>query len=139
MPRRILQGTVVSDKGDKTVIVSVERRVMHPIYKKFIRRSKRYAAHDPLNAQKVGDVVQIRECKPISRTKTWEVFTAEPAAVSGGEGGGVTGTIVSGVAAAASGVSSAASSVVAGLSAVVSAGVAAVTGSGSDSSPKTGA
>ena len=69
MPRRILQGTVVSDKGDKTVIVSVERRVMHPLYKKFIRRSKRYAAHDEANRHKVGDVVRIVECRPLSRTK----------------------------------------------------------------------
>ena len=74
MPRRILQGTVVSDKGDKTVIVSVERRVMHPIYKKFIRRSKKYAAHDADNRFKVGDVVRIAECRPISRTKRFEVL-----------------------------------------------------------------
>ena len=74
MPRRILQGTVVSDKGDKTVIVSVERRVMHPLYKKFIRRSKRYAAHDPENRHKVGDVVRIVECRPISRSKRFEVI-----------------------------------------------------------------
>lgn len=76
MPRRILQGTVVSDKGDKTVIVSVERRVMHPLYKKFIRRSKRYAAHDPENRYKVGDVVRIIECRPISRTKRFEVMAS---------------------------------------------------------------
>ena len=57
MPRRVLQGTVVSDKANKTVIVSVERRIMHPIYKKFIRRSKHYAAHDEANACKTGDVV----------------------------------------------------------------------------------
>ena len=74
MPKRILQGTVVSDKGDKTVIVSVERRVMHPIYKKFIRRSKKYAAHDENNSSKVGDVVRIRECAPISKTKRWELI-----------------------------------------------------------------
>jgi small subunit ribosomal protein S17 len=80
MPKRILQGTVVSDKGDKTVIVSVERRVMHPIYKKFIRRTKRYAAHDEGNQFKVGDVVRIAECRPISRTKRFEVLldTAQP-------------------------------------------------------------
>jgi len=66
MPRRVLQGTVVSDKNEKTIIVSVERRVMHPVYKKFIRRSKRYAAHDEGNAHKIGDVVFIRECRPIS-------------------------------------------------------------------------
>jgi small subunit ribosomal protein S17 len=74
MPKRILQGTVVSDKGDKTVIVKVERRVMHPLYKKFIRRSKRYAAHDAQNRFKVGDVVRIQECRPLSRTKHFEVL-----------------------------------------------------------------
>jgi len=84
MPKRILQGTVVSDKGDKTVIVSVERRVMHPIYKKFIRRSKRYAAHDAANQHKVGDVVRIAECRPISRTKRFEVL-AEAAQPVGAE------------------------------------------------------
>jgi small subunit ribosomal protein S17 len=84
MPRRILQGTVVSDKGDKTVIVSVERRVMHPIYKKFIRRSKRYAAHDEQNQFKVGDVVRIAECRPLSRTKRFEVMV-EPTPSSGAE------------------------------------------------------
>jgi small subunit ribosomal protein S17 len=73
MPRRVLEGIVVSDKGDKTVVVTVERRVMHPIYKKFIKKSKRYMAHDETNRFKVGDVVQIRECRPISRRKTWEV------------------------------------------------------------------
>lgn len=74
MPRRILQGVVVSDKMDKTVVVKVERRVMHPIYKKFIRRSKKYAAHDELNQFKAGDVVRIRECAPLSKTKSWEVL-----------------------------------------------------------------
>ena len=59
---------------DKTVVVKVERRVMHPIYKKFIRRSKKYAAHDEQNQFKVGDVVRIRECVPVSKTKTWEVL-----------------------------------------------------------------
>ncbi len=73
MPRRVLEGTVVSDKGDKTVVVNVERRVMHPIYKKFIKRSKRYMAHDEENKFKIGDVVRIQECRPISRRKTWEV------------------------------------------------------------------
>lgn len=82
MPRRVLQGTVVSDKNDKTVIVSVERRVMHPVYKKFIRRSKRYAAHDEGNVHKVGDTVFIRECRPISKSKRWEVVS-EDAAASG--------------------------------------------------------
>jgi small subunit ribosomal protein S17 len=76
----VLQGTVVSDKTDKTVIVSVERRVMHPVYKKFIRRSKRYAAHDEANVHKIGDTVYIRECRPISKTKRWEVVSSDIAA-----------------------------------------------------------
>jgi small subunit ribosomal protein S17 len=80
MPRRVLQGTVVSDKNDKTIIVSVERRVMHPVYKKFIRRSKRYAAHDEGNVHKVGDTVFIRECAPISKRKRWEVVSEDAAA-----------------------------------------------------------
>jgi small subunit ribosomal protein S17 len=71
MPRRVLQGTVVSDKGDKTITVLVERRVMHPIYKKYIRKSKKYAAHDELNASKIGDTVSIIECAPISKRKRW--------------------------------------------------------------------
>lgn len=75
MPKRILQGVVVSDKMDKTIVVKVERRVMHPIYKKFIRRSKKYAAHDEQNQFKTGDVVRIRECRPLSKSKTWEVLT----------------------------------------------------------------
>jgi small subunit ribosomal protein S17 len=74
MPRRILQGVVVSDKGEKTVVVLVERRVMHPIYKKFIKRSKKYMAHDDANAAKTGDKVRIRECRPISKRKHWEVL-----------------------------------------------------------------
>ncbi len=73
MPKRILQGEVVSDKGDKTVVVLVERRLKHPLYKKIIRRSKRYAAHDAANKYKTGDAVSIAECSPISKTKTWEV------------------------------------------------------------------
>ncbi len=73
MPRRVLQGTVVSDKGDKTVTVLVERRVMHPIYKKYVRKSKKYAAHDEANRCKAGDVVSIIECRPISKRKCWLV------------------------------------------------------------------
>ena len=73
MPRRVLQGVVVSDKGDKTITVLVERRVMHPVYKKFIKRSKRYHAHDESNKFNIGDTVRIRECKPISKSKSWEV------------------------------------------------------------------
>jgi small subunit ribosomal protein S17 len=79
MPRRVLQGTVVSDKGDKTIVVSVERRVVHPIYKKYIRKTKRYMAHDEANQFKVGDVVKIRECRPLSRRKRWEVLTGAEA------------------------------------------------------------
>ncbi len=73
MPKRVLTGRVVSDKMDKTVTVLVERRVMHPLYKKFIRRSKKYAAHDEANACKEGDLVQIEECPPISKRKAWLV------------------------------------------------------------------
>ena len=74
MPRRVIQGIVVSDKMDKTVIVEVERLVMHSLYKKFIRRSKKYSAHDENNVCKVGDVVSIRESKPISKNTRWEVL-----------------------------------------------------------------
>ncbi len=74
MSKRVLQGVVVSDAGDKTIVVRVERRVRHPLYKKIIRRGKRYHAHDPENAYSVGDVVRIRECRPISRLKSWEVL-----------------------------------------------------------------
>jgi small subunit ribosomal protein S17 len=73
MPRRVLQGVVVSDKTDKTVTVLVERRVMHPLYKKFIKSSKRYHAHDEQNRCKEGDVVRIVECRPLSKTKNWLV------------------------------------------------------------------
>ena len=76
MPRRILQGTVVSDKNDKTVIVVIERRFTDPLMKKTIRRTKRYQAHDETNSVKTGDVVRIRECKPISKHKCWEVVTS---------------------------------------------------------------
>jgi small subunit ribosomal protein S17 len=74
MPRRVLSGRVTSDKMDKTVTVLVDRRVMHPIYKKFIRRSKKYAAHDEDNQCKVCDTVRIEECPPISKRKTWLVI-----------------------------------------------------------------
>ncbi len=80
MPKRVLQGVVVSDAMDKTVVVRVERRVMHPVYKKFIRRSKKYSAHDETNSCKVGDVVRIEECRPISKTKSWAVISDEAAA-----------------------------------------------------------
>lgn len=74
MSRRVLQGVVISDKCDKTVVVRVERRVAHPLYKKIVREFKKYAAHDPSNTHKVGDVVKIRESRPYSKTKTWEVL-----------------------------------------------------------------
>lgn len=76
MPKRILQGTVVSDKGNKTVVVKVERAYLHPLFKKTIRRSKKYHAHDEANAHKVGDSVRIVECAPKSKLKRWEVVTA---------------------------------------------------------------
>jgi small subunit ribosomal protein S17 len=76
MPKRILQGIVVSDAQNKTVVVRVERRVMHPIYKKFITRSKKYAAHDEENKFHTGDAVQIEESRPISKRKTWVVLGA---------------------------------------------------------------
>ncbi len=74
MSRRMLQGVVVSDKGDKTVVVRVERRVMHRKYKKIIRKSSRFHAHDEENRFKTGDSVRIRECRPISKLKCWEVI-----------------------------------------------------------------
>jgi small subunit ribosomal protein S17 len=74
MPKRVLKGTVVSAKCDKTLSVRVERRVKHPLYRKFITRSKKFAAHDEQNRYKVGDEVSIQECKPYSKTKTWEVI-----------------------------------------------------------------
>ena len=77
MPKRTMQGTVVSDKADKTVTVCVERRIMHPVCKKFITRSKKFAAHDAENRYKEGDLVRIRECAPISRSKTYEVVYDE--------------------------------------------------------------
>ncbi|MDX5369929.1 MAG: 30S ribosomal protein S17 [Alphaproteobacteria bacterium] len=77
MPKRILMGTVVSDKGDKTVVVNVERRFRHPLLKKIIRRSKRFHAHDEANTKKAGDTVWIRECRPVSKLKRWEVIEPE--------------------------------------------------------------
>jgi small subunit ribosomal protein S17 len=74
MPKRILQGAVVSDANDKTVTVLVERRFMHPMVKKVVRRSKKYRAHDENNSFKVGDIVRIEECRPISKNKSWKVI-----------------------------------------------------------------
>ena len=81
MPRRVLTGRVTSDKMDKTITVLVDRRVMHPIYKKFIRKSKKYAAHDEANLCKVGDMVRIVECPPISKRKTWTLVERNGAIV----------------------------------------------------------
>jgi small subunit ribosomal protein S17 len=73
MPRRVMQGTIVSDKGDKTVVVQVERTYLHPLLKKTVRRSAKFHAHDETNAFKAGDVVEIQECPPKSKLKRWEV------------------------------------------------------------------
>jgi len=73
MPKRVLTGTVVSDKGDKTVVVRVERRVKHPLYAKIIKLSKKYHAHDAANEFHVGEIVRIEECAPVSKLKTWTV------------------------------------------------------------------
>ena len=75
MPRRILEGKVLSAKQDKTVTVQVERRTMHPIYKKYIKKSSKFAAHDETNNVKEGDVIQIIECAPISKNKRFTVYT----------------------------------------------------------------
>ena len=74
MPKRILVGTVVSDKADKTVVVKVERKVKHPLYGKIIRRSKKYHAHDEDNSFKAGETVRIEETRPISKLNTWKVL-----------------------------------------------------------------
>ena len=73
MPRRVLQGVVIGNKAHETVTVRVERRIMHPLYKKFIKRTKKYHAHDQDNRCQVGDKVRIEECRPISKTKSWRV------------------------------------------------------------------
>ena len=79
MPKRILQGVVVSDKNEKTVVVKVERRFSHPLLKKTVRQSKNYKAHDEANSCKVGDIVFIQESRPISKDKRWVVLTNEQA------------------------------------------------------------
>ncbi len=91
MPKRVLTGTVVSDKADKTVVVRVERRVKHPLYGKIIRRSKKYHAHDERNEYKAGETVRIEETRPLSRLKTWTVLgrvdtRATPATAAPGKG-----------------------------------------------------
>ncbi len=82
MPKRVLTGVIVSDKGEKTVVVNVERKVKHPLYGKIIRRSKKYHAHDEGNEFKLGQTVRIEECAPVSKLKTWKVI----------DGGGVADT-----------------------------------------------
>ncbi len=74
MPKRILRGTVVSNKADKTLTVKVERRFTDPLFKKTVRSSKNYKTHDESNKYKIGDIVRIQECRPISKTKTWTVL-----------------------------------------------------------------
>ena len=77
MPKRMLEGVVVSDKQDKTVVVRVERRFTHPVLKKTVRRTKKYYAHDEKNEYSVGDVVRIEERRPLSRLKRWEVIEGD--------------------------------------------------------------
>jgi len=80
MPKRILEGVVVSDKNDKTIVVKVERRLRHPVLKKTVRRSKKYHAHDERNAAKIGDVVRIEETRPLSKQKRWTLVGKTAAA-----------------------------------------------------------
>lgn len=75
MPKRVLEGVVVSDKNDKTIVVKVERRLRHPVLKKTVRLSKKYHAHDELNTAKTGDVVRIEETRPISKQKRWTLLS----------------------------------------------------------------
>jgi len=82
MPKRVLTGTIVSDKTDKTVVVRVERRVKHPLYGKIIKRSKKYHAHDEGNEFKEGQIVRIEETRPISKLKTWRVLGVSDAGVT---------------------------------------------------------
>ncbi len=83
MPRRVLQGVVVGDKANQTITVLVERRIMHPLYKKFIKRTKKYHVHDQDNRCKVGDKVRIEECRPISKTKSWRIIGDSASSASG--------------------------------------------------------
>ncbi len=85
MPKRVLTGVIVSDKGEKTVVVNVERKVKHPLYGKIIRRSKKYHAHDEANVFKLGQTVRIEECAPISKLKTWKVIDGGGVADAGVE------------------------------------------------------
>ena len=87
MPKRVLQGVVVSDKQDKTVVVKVERRFTHPVMKKTVRRTKNYHAHDENNSAKVGDTVLIQEARPFSKLKTWELVSGGTAGETGQKSG----------------------------------------------------
>jgi len=87
MPKRVLLGTVVSDKNAQTVVVKVERRFVHPVMGKIVRRSKKYHAHDENKNFKVGDIVRIRECKPVSKLKRWEVVGLAGESSAGGSVG----------------------------------------------------
>ena len=82
MPKRVLTGLIVSDKGDKTVVVNVERKVKHPLYGKIIRRSKKYHAHDEANEYKAGETVRIEETAPMSKLKNWRVLDRVGAAAA---------------------------------------------------------
>jgi len=84
MPKRILEGVVVSDKGNKTIVVRVERTFLHPLLKKTVRRSKKYHAHDETNAYREGEVARIIECAPKSKLKTWEVLPKDGGAPASG-------------------------------------------------------
>jgi small subunit ribosomal protein S17 len=95
MPKRVLQGVVVSDKQDKTVVVKVERRFTHPVLKKTVRRSKNYHAHDEANSAKVGQTVSIEESRPFSKTKSWKLVDSQVG--SDQEGGGILSSVVEGV------------------------------------------
>ena len=75
MPKRVLQGVVVSDKNDKTIVVKVERRLLHPVFKKTVRLSKKYHAHDEKNEAKIGEVVRIEETRPLSKLKRWSLLS----------------------------------------------------------------
>lgn len=79
MPKRLLQGTVVSNKGDKTIVIAVERRFTHPVLKKVVRSTKKYMAHDENNQAKIGDVVWIEECRPLSKRKSWTLAQSQTA------------------------------------------------------------
>jgi small subunit ribosomal protein S17 len=80
MPKRILQGVVVSDKNAKTIVVQVERRLTHPVLKKTVRRTTKFHAHDENNDAKVGDIVRIQECRPVSKNKKWTLLEKVTAA-----------------------------------------------------------